>query len=407
MKSHTARLGEVASFIRGITFKPSDVVSRNTPGAVACMRTKNVQETLDQDDVWFVDRGFARRADQFLREGDILISSANSWNLVGKCCWIPRLEHEATFGGFVTALRTNKERLHARFLYHWFSSPPIQALARSFGQKTTNISNLNLSRCLAMEIPLPSLIEQRRIAAILDKADELRTKRLTSQLLLKELPRVLFHDTFGDPILNEMGWPKKTVGDFVAGFESGKSLAATDETDANSRYRVLKVSAVTSLSFRPDQSKPLPSAYEPPRGHIVRRGDLLFSRANTSDLIGATAFVRDNPTNLVLSDKLWRFQWSKASQVEPHFVRFLFQHPSVREEITRRSSGTSGSMKNISQDKVLSIEVILPPKLVQVEFSSQVEAIEKQLAAAALASKVTDSLNGAVRRRIFGEPEIA
>lgn len=70
------RLGDFAEFVRGINFKPEDVVSVGAPGTVACMRTKNVQTELDLSDVWAVDKSFMRRDNQLLQEGDILVSSA-------------------------------------------------------------------------------------------------------------------------------------------------------------------------------------------------------------------------------------------------------------------------------------------------------------------------------------------
>ena len=87
----TVPLGDVASFIRGITFKPDDVVPVGSNGSVACMRTKNVQSELELSDVWGISDTFVKREDQYLAGGDLLVSSANSWNLVGKCCWVPVL----------------------------------------------------------------------------------------------------------------------------------------------------------------------------------------------------------------------------------------------------------------------------------------------------------------------------
>src|SRR5687768_17581949 len=165
-------LGDVAEFIRGINFKPDDVVPLGTPDATACLRTKNVQTELDLSDVWAVPKSFVKRPEQSVRDGDILVSSANSWNLVGKCCWIPELPWQTSFGGFVSVLRPNPKKVEPRFLYRWFRSDRIQALLRSFGQRTTSISNLNIERCRQLQLPLPPLPEQRRIAAILDKADD-------------------------------------------------------------------------------------------------------------------------------------------------------------------------------------------------------------------------------------------
>ena len=155
-KVPTRYLGDVASFFRGITFTPGDVVPVGSPGSVACMRTKNVQSNLDLSDVWGILESFVKRADQYLLTGDLLVSSANSWNLVGKCCRVPQLQWPATFGGFISVLRSDPSQIEARYLYHWFSSPRIQATVRSFGQQTTNISNLNLDRCLRLGLPVPS-----------------------------------------------------------------------------------------------------------------------------------------------------------------------------------------------------------------------------------------------------------
>jgi type I restriction enzyme S subunit len=171
------------------------------------MRTKNVQVELDLADVWGIPVTFVKREDQFLVDGDLLVSSANSWNLVGKCCWVPPLPWRATFGGFISVLRADRGRLDPRYLYHWFSSANVQAIVRSFGQQTTNISNLNVERCLRLEVPLPTLNEQRRIAAVLDQAAALRAKRRAALAHLDTLAQSIFLDMFGDPATNPMGWP--------------------------------------------------------------------------------------------------------------------------------------------------------------------------------------------------------
>src|SRR5438045_2061040 len=106
-----ANLGRVARFIRGVTFKPEEIVPLETSGSVHCMRTKNVQTELNTRDVWAIPSTLVKRREQFLQEGDLLISSANSWNLVGRACWVPSLASETTFGGFVTALRPDRIKI--------------------------------------------------------------------------------------------------------------------------------------------------------------------------------------------------------------------------------------------------------------------------------------------------------
>ncbi len=262
----TAPLGSISRFIRGVTFKPTDTGSTG----VGVMRTKNVQQQLDLSDIVRVPATLVRRDEQYLRQGDTLISSANSWAAVGKACWVPALNEPLAIGGFVTALRADHSAIDARYLYRWFTTPRTQALLRSFSNQTTNIANLNLRRAAELAVPLPTLDEQRRIAAILDHADTLRAKRRRALAHLDALPQAIFHRMFGDPDAATSTVP---FGE-VATLSGGRNLIAEDST-ADSTYRVLKISAVTTGQFKPDESKPLPSDYTPPTAHLVRQGDLL------------------------------------------------------------------------------------------------------------------------------------
>ncbi len=135
----TVKLREVADFIRGVTFKPTEV----TGSGIGVMRTKNVQQTLDLSNIIRIPAKLIKRPDQYLHPGDTLISSANSWAAVGKACWVPNLPEPLAIGGFVTALRPRAEQVHPRYLYWWFVSKPVQSKMRGYSNQTTNIANLN------------------------------------------------------------------------------------------------------------------------------------------------------------------------------------------------------------------------------------------------------------------------
>ena len=81
------------------------------------------------------------------------------------------------------------------------------------------------------------------------------------------------------------------------------------------------------MKFRLEECEPLPDSYEPPAGHFVR---VIFSRANTTELVGAVAYVENTPPNLLPPDKLWRFVWHNPTKAHPLFVWELFQAPSIR-----------------------------------------------------------------------------
>jgi type I restriction enzyme S subunit len=331
---------------------------------------------------------------------DVLVAKITPCFENGKIA-LARLQQKAGFGSTeFHVIRALPDKLEPRYLLHfmrqsWIRVAGERRMTGSGGQRRVPENFL-----AKLEIPLPPLAEQRRIAEVLDRAEVLRAKRRAALAELDSLTQSLFLDLFGDPVTNPK-WPEVMVSDFVAGFESGKSIVADDEDDTTSPYRVLKVSAVTSLEFRPEQSKAMPPDYSPPPSHFVRTGDLLFSRANTAELIGATAYVASTPANLLLPDKLWRFVWHKTPKADPHFVRFLFQQPKFRREIGQRASGTSGSMKNISQEKVLTIKVGLPPIALQQEFARRVGAVETLKAAQRTALAEQDALFATLQHRAF------
>jgi len=202
-------LSKAGKFIRGITFKPDDIVFASAEGSAVCMRTKNVQKDLDETDLISIPARFVKRKEQYLKEGDILVSTANSWELVGKCCWVPKLDYLATAGGFISILRANLEFVYPRYLYHWMNSPEIQYKLRYCGRQTTNISNMSYGLAENLLVPLPPLPEQKRIAAILDKADTIRRKRQLTIKKSEDFLRSIFLDMFGDP--EKQGWGFSSV----------------------------------------------------------------------------------------------------------------------------------------------------------------------------------------------------
>ncbi len=337
------------------------------------------------------------------KNGDILVAKITPCFENGK---IARAELTHDLGSGSTefhVVRPNPDIADTRYVLHYLRQPSIridgaQRMTGSGGQRRVPESFIS-----ELDIPLPVLSEQRRIANVLDQADSLRRQCASVLSKAEALFQADFRATFGSPLRNEAGWPYGQVSDFVEGFESGKSLAAAEESES-ARYRVLKVSAVTSGRFIADESKALPHDYEPPRAHLVRSGDLLFSRANTAELIGATALVADCVSNLALPDKLWRFVWRDDRKTSPYFALGAFQHEDFRAAVSMLATGSSGSMKNISQAKVLGIGCILPPYEVQAEFAARCVGYLAQAAGqAARLSRVSDLFDSLQHRAFHGQ----
>jgi type I restriction enzyme S subunit len=329
------------------------------------LRNPNVQwfdvDTSELQTMPFEDHELERYG---LRAGDVVICEGGD---AGRAAiWdghIPDLKFQKA----IHRVRTGPD-LYNRYFVHRLMADQKSGRLSDYLTGTTirHFTGQDLAR---YTFPLPPLDEQRRIAAVLDRAEALRAKRRAALAQLDTLTQAIFLDMFGDPGTNPRDWEVHPISDYVASFEGGRSLEAEVGEGVVTRNRVLKVSAVTGMKYNPLESKPIPDSYQPSQEHFVRAGDLLFSRANTSDLVGAVAYVEQTPPDILLPDKIWRFVWREPRLVDPLFVWALFQTPKMRYEIGRRATGTSGSMKNISQEKLLGIRTIVPNIREQREFS--------------------------------------
>jgi type I restriction enzyme, S subunit len=240
------------------------------------------------------------------------------------------------------------------FLFYFLLSQRKALIEKSTGGAQPNISQKIVRE---LRLPIPPLNEQRRVVDLLSRAESIVRLRDEAHKKAAETTPALFLDMFGDPGTNPKGWPIRAVKDFVARFEGGKNLQAGDE--GTTPFRILKVSAVTSGHYVESESKPAPDGYNPPTNHILRVGDMLFSRANTQELVGATAIVEATDGYALLPDKLWRFVW--AEEIEQRYMHALLQNRRVRTELGKLSSGTSASMRNISQEKLFALRLPIAP----------------------------------------------
>jgi type I restriction enzyme S subunit len=183
----TSPLENVCDFIRGVAFRSTDKRYEPALGLVACLRTKNVQKEVDWSDIWYIPEHYVKHAHQQVRCCDVLISSANSYALVGKVALVKHLPSPTTFGAFIGVIRA-ANAIDADYLYFRLSAPDYQNLLRGTASQTTNISNISISRMLKLPFELPPLNEQRRIVA---KLEALFQKSRAIRDKLDRLPRLL------------------------------------------------------------------------------------------------------------------------------------------------------------------------------------------------------------------------
>lgn len=174
-----ASLGQVVEIVRGITFPASEKSKEPELGRIACLRTANVQDEIEWDDLLYIRESFVSRHDQYVEPHDIVMSMANSRELVGKVALIgAELKQKTTFGGFLGVLRP--VLIEPRFVMALLRTPHARSALIDSASQTTNIANVSLGKLRPLPFAIPPLAEQYRIV---DKVDELMTlcDRLESQ----------------------------------------------------------------------------------------------------------------------------------------------------------------------------------------------------------------------------------
>ena len=388
----TVQLGEHATLIRGITFKPVDKCAPEDDGAVVCMRTKNVQATLDQADLIAVPSTLVKSPEKMLSEGDVLVSSANSWNLVGKCCQVRDLQFPSTAGGFISILRPTTEDLDAEYSYRWFSSGEVQATLRSFGNQTTNISNLNHKRTLKLQIPLPPLDEQKRIAGILDAVDALRAKRREALAQLDTLLQSTFLDMFGDPVTNPMGWETYALG------EVGEVITGNTPSRKRPEYYGDDIEWIKSDNIN-DPSFVLTEAVE--RLSVTGRA---VARTIPRDSILVTC-IAGSPScigNAAIADREVAFNQQINAFVPGERIALWFAFGVFWVGKRLVQSASTSSMKGmVSKSAFSAISIPIPPTSLQNRFATIAKSVEQQKASQRAHLAELDTLFASLQSRAF------
>ncbi|MDX3923279.1 restriction endonuclease subunit S [Pseudomonas aeruginosa] len=295
------------------------------------------------------------------------------------------------------ALVPDLDKVDTDYLYHFMCKLDLYPYAGA-----TTVPSLRKSVLEGIQIPLPPLPEQKRIAAILDKADAIRRKRQQAIQLADDFLRAVFLDMFGDPVTNPKGWDVKPLSAGIRSISSGWSASGENRPCSDGEKGVLKISAVTSGVFKPEENKTVPLDQIPEGKKLLfpKRGDLLFSRANTRELVAASCIVMTDVEDVFLPDKLWLVE-TDQKKLLPEFLNYLLWQPRFKERLTSQATGTSGSMLNISKSKFEETDAFFPNMELQEKFKRIYWALQETLDASASSREAGDSLFESLSQKAF------
>jgi type I restriction enzyme S subunit len=262
----------------------------------------------------------------------------------------------AHFDGICSAhamvLRAKPDVVLAEFLPFLMQSDMFMERAKeiSVGSLSPTINWKTLAK---EEFGLPPLDEQRRIASAMSAADDQgeAIRRGADHLVGTATAHLL-------SIERDSSFKLTRLGDVLAGIEVGQSLPGSDVSPRDGEFGVLKVSAVDQWRFRSDEAKVLLDQTQFDATRQVRGGDLLMTRANTSDLVAKACLVENDYPNLMLSDKTWRLL--PHADFDSTMLWYLLQAPGVRRQIKAAATGSGAAMKNVSQAKLKRIVISCP-----------------------------------------------
>ena len=297
----------------------------------------------------------------------------------------------------------HRDRVTPNFLFSWFESNEGQQSITSSAIQT-GVPHINLGILKSLMVPVPPVAEQRAIATALSDVDSLLTqldrliakkrdiKQAAMQQLLTGKTRLPGFDG---------AWRTGTVGDVVEALEAGVSVNSMDDPPTPGAPSVLKTSAVSAGRFLPEECKRITAA-DIPRARINPLANtILISRMNTPDLVGEVAYVPVDHPWLFLPDRLWMTRLKPGTRVDARWLAYLLSSRAYQQQIKAAATGTSGSMKNISKDSLLSIPVLFPEHEEQTAIATVLSDLDAELAALEARRDKTRALKQGVMQELL------
>jgi type I restriction enzyme S subunit len=325
------------------------------------------------------------RADCTVNAGDVLFAkmAGTEKTLVAK-----KYHEEMLFSTGFAVLRPVSGILDSGFLYHILRSENFlsQKDRMSSGATQRAITNKALSQ---MKISIPPLMEQKRIAAILDKADEIKQSTEDAEISREKLAQSQFLHLFGDPAINQMGWSTTEISEIIE-IQGGFSFKSQDYVSQG--IKLLKISNVHFLNANWDKVDYLPEKYlDKYQQFSLNENDIVI--ALTRPIIQSlnnVKVIKISSTDLpcLLNQRVARFQINEEI-INPYFLFFFLLTPYFKNKIVEFCS--TSLQPNVSTKQIGEISIYLPPITLQNQFANFVIKAEKLPLTTTLAKNIVNS----------------
>ncbi len=319
--------------------------------------------------------------------GDVLFSKDGT---VGK---VHVVADETPFAvlSSIAILRPRPEIVDSSYMGHALRSAASRAQA-NLSKTGSALRRIILKDLNRLRFPLPPINEQRRIAMVLDKSTSILRRRRESVRLLDLVVRSTFLEIFGDPGANDKRWEVARLGNVVREAQYGTSVKAHLEPRGLPVLRMGNITQTGELDLSHLKWCEIPAVEQ--SKYTVKRGDLLFNRTNSPELVGKTA-VWDQDDTYAFAGYLIRVRFD-STRVLPEYVSAYLNSAFGKRLLFARAKA-SNNMSNISASELKRLPLPIPPLALQQRFVgvlARAAEVRKRLVEAANTSQALfDSLS--------------
>ena len=388
-KYEKVKLKDYIEQIRGVSYKPDDVSDENASGYLPILRANNIQDNdIYLDDFVYVKESKIRD-NQIIKKGDIIVcTSSGSKDLVGKAAQAKQ-DLKMSFGAFCKGIRP--KNIFPEYLGNYFKSP-IYRKTISKLSAGANINNIKSEHLDNLEIPLPAMEEQKKIAARLDAVSDLLAKQ--KQLLAEQdtLIQSLFYDMFGDPIKNNKGWKIekfKKLGTLERGKSQHRPRNAPELLGGS--YPLIQTGDIAQAGLYLDSFSQTYSELGLKQSRLWKKGTLCITIAAN---IAKTSILN---FDACFPDSVVGFVNNTSCN-----IMFIQIWMSFLQKILENNA-PQAAQKNINLEILGNLDVILPPFELQEKFAAIVEQIGTEKSKIKSAIAETQTLFNALMAEYFEE----
>ncbi|MCS7365211.1 MAG: restriction endonuclease subunit S [archaeon GB-1867-035] len=359
------KLGDLCRFQRGFSYHSDQITKEPTKFRFITINDFEKEGGLKRDaERIYIKENVSIDPDFFLNNGDILIANTDMSRgfIIGAPILIEDVNGKLVYSMDLTRLIFDKSIIDSKFLFYYLTYKPIRQKMKSFSQGT-NVLHLNHKLVKNMKITLPLLLEQKAIAHVLSTVDKaiqktdeiiMKTKRLKRGLMQELLMKGIGHKEFKDTELGRIPkeWKVVRLGDTLDLCQYGLSI----KMDRQGKYPIIRMDEIEDGYVVPRITKYVNLDEKTFRMFKLEKGDILFNRTNSYELVGRTGiFLLDG--NYVFASYLIRLR-VKRDIADPHFLTFymIFSHNRLRQLATR-----AVHQANINATNLRKFKVPLPP----------------------------------------------